>query len=68
MGECDTELAVIRVKQGMEPTIEESTVLHEVMHFICDHLGLELEEQQVSALGQGLYQFLSDNNFDVRKK
>lgn len=68
MAEVSVEQGVIRVKAGMEPTIEEATVLHEVVHFICHHLGLELEEEEVCGVAQGLYQFLSENNFDVRKK
>jgi hypothetical protein len=67
MGECDSDLGTICVKAGMEPSIEEATVLHEVVHFIDHVLGTELEENQVSGLAQGLYQFFSENNFDVRK-
>jgi hypothetical protein len=68
LGQCDTELGIIRVKEGLLPSLEENIVLHEVIHMISEFADIPLDEDQVVALGNGLYQFLKDNNFDVRKK
>jgi hypothetical protein len=68
LAECNDETGEIHVKEGLLPSIEEMTVLHEVIHMIDGLMDIGLSEDQTSQLGNGLYQFLHDNNFDVRKK
>ena len=41
--------------------MQEETLLHEVIHCVNERFGLALEEDQVKALGAGLYQILKDN-------
>jgi hypothetical protein len=67
-GEYDSEQGIISVRMGMEPSIEEATVLHEVIHVIDVALDLGLSEDQVVGVAQGLFQFLADNEFMQRKK
>jgi Zn-dependent peptidase ImmA (M78 family) len=42
---------------------QESTLLHELIHAVCDINDVELEEHQINLLEAGLYQILNDNGF-----
>jgi hypothetical protein len=66
-GECNDETGEIHIKEGLLPSIEDMVILHEVIHMIDGLTCLHLSEEQVEGLGNGLYQFLAENNFDVRK-
>lgn len=55
LGECDLEAQAIKVKEGLKPEQEQSTLLHECIHAISDSLGLNLSEKQVQGLETGLY-------------
>lgn len=64
-GECDFTRKRISVKKG-QPTDEmANTVLHEILHAICDEkqLGLtrEVEEEVVTGITNGLHSLISDN-------
>ena len=45
----------------MDEQQQKDTLLHEVVHAIDDTLALGMTEEQVHALGAGLYQVLSEN-------
>lgn len=61
LGESDLENQAIKVKDGMKPEQEQSTVLHECIHAISDTLGLGLTERQVQGLETGLYDLNNSN-------
>jgi len=44
------------------------TLLHEILHHLDDKLKIGLGEKKVTLLSAGLFQVLSDNNIDFRKK
>lgn len=68
LGQYDSESGEIRVREGLEPSIEDATVLHEVVHVIDVTLCLSLSEDQVVGVAQGIFAFLADNDFMQRKK
>ncbi len=56
----------IKITKDMTDSQKESTLLHEIIHALVDNFGVELTEQSVSILGEGLYQVLKDNyNLDL---
>ena len=68
IGEYDADHAVITVKMGLETSVEDATILHEVIHAIDNTLNLDMSEEQVTGVAQGIFQFLADNSFYTRKK
>lgn len=63
MGRCDGLEAKILLRDTMKPDLKQSVLLHEVLHFISDANGLDLNEQTVSVLASSLFAFLRDNKF-----
>ncbi len=67
IGSCDRRQTTLIIKPGLSPTMEVSTVLHEVIHAITDSTGLtetithELEETIVNALAPTLLDTLRRN-------
>jgi hypothetical protein len=61
MGECESFKGTIRVRDDLEPSVYHSTVLHEVIHMIDKYLDLDLNEHQISCLGEALFATLRDN-------
>jgi hypothetical protein len=61
LGECDLENQAIKLKDGLKPEQEQSTLLHECIHAISDSLGLGLTEKQVQGLETGLYDLNTSN-------
>jgi hypothetical protein len=61
LGQADAEGGEIRIRGGLEESVEQATLLHEVIHVIDHHLDLGLTESQVAGLGQGLFAVLRDN-------
>ena len=61
LGECDIENQAIKLKDGLKPEQEQSTLLHECIHAISDSLGLGLTEKQVQGLETGLYDLNTSN-------
>ena len=51
---------VITVSTGIPVEAQRLTLLHEVLHAISELYGLDLREQQVRALEQGLGQVMSE--------
>lgn len=56
---------LILIKTGQTPRNEFDTIIHEVLHGICDQKNLKLEhdeeERIVTALANGLTRFFKDN-------
>ena len=61
LGECDLENQAIKLKDGLKPEQEQSTLLHECIHAISDSLGLGLTEKQVQGLETGLFDLNNGN-------
>lgn len=51
----------IRVRDDVPVELQRTTLLHEVIHLISDHLHLELTEAQISGLSCGMKGVLIDN-------
>jgi hypothetical protein len=61
LGQADAENGEIRIRADLEKSVEQATLLHEVIHVLDHHLDLGLTEEQVAGIGQGLFQVLRDN-------
>lgn len=64
-GSHNPETLVIEVHNHFAgPARMEQVFFHELVHAIDEHyMNKKLEEDQVNALGNGIYQVLADNNF-----
>ena len=51
----------IRLFAHNPPNRMQETLLHEVVHLVCDFIHLELEENDVARLSHGLYHALKEN-------
>jgi hypothetical protein len=60
-GEADPGRGVISVLEGLEASVREATILHEVIHILDHHLALQMNEEQVTGIAQGLFSVLKDN-------
>jgi len=54
---------MITLQEQMAQSKKESVLIHEAIHEIDKQNGLNLNETQVSSLGEGIYAFLIDNWF-----
>ena len=61
LGRAYLKEAKILVASGMNKDMEDSTLIHELVHMISDIQGLDLDEMQVSALGVGVYSLIKNN-------
>jgi hypothetical protein len=61
LGECESNDGTIRIRADLEESIYTATLLHEILHMIDHYLELELSEEQVVGLGEGLFSTLREN-------
>lgn len=70
IGVCHTHRAEIHIKEGLARTIEQESLLHEILHAIWSAQGLDnsdnkdglvKEEQAVAALAPGILAVLKNN-------
>ena len=61
MGECDVAGHKVTIREGLEPDIERTIIIHEFFHVISDLMGLNLSEKQVEGLETGWYALVRDN-------
>lgn len=61
IGEADYQGGQIRILANLEQSVFQATLLHETIHIIDHHLGLQLSEEQVAGIAQGLFQVFRDN-------
>lgn len=61
MGLADLEKGEIQLLKGRSKSLEQETMLHEVIHLISFMTESELTEQQVTTLSTCLYSFIQDN-------
>jgi hypothetical protein len=67
-GESEPDACSIRIVEGLEASVYQATLLHEIVHCIDDYLDIGLSEDQVCGLAQGLFQVLEDNPSLLRKR
>lgn len=60
-GHCDYMKHRIAIREGLAPSEERSTVLHEALHCVSHAMGLHLPESHVERLENGLYALFADN-------
>lgn len=63
LGGCDFEKRLITIKKGQKN--EANTILHEILHAICDEQNINLEYEQeekvVNRITNGLHEFFRKN-------
>jgi Zn-dependent peptidase ImmA (M78 family) len=72
-GTCYISKLRIQIDSKNPREVQESTLLHEMLHAISDALELGFEEKTIKRFEAGLYQVLNDNGFlrqpsDIIKK
>lgn len=70
-GDIDFDRRVIHIQEGMERSLKDETYLHEIIHAVCNHLGLEPQgegraveakhERLVNAIAGAVMMVLADN-------
>lgn len=65
LGLIDYATNTIYLKDNPNEEIMKETLLHEVIHGVEFALGLNLTEQQVTALSSGLYAVVKENGSDI---
>ena len=54
LGMCDAGKCEIKISKGLKRSMKQSTLCHEILHFISDVTGAGLTERQVLAVEMGL--------------
>jgi len=63
LGESDYDKGLITIDKNSPQSIQESTLIHEVIHFLNTTLGdSEMGHSLIDSLSEQLYQVLKDNN------
>jgi hypothetical protein len=62
-GQTDNDKAIIEMEEGMVPSKERETLIHEVLHQILESYTMpdDMEEGLVTYLGAGLASHIQDN-------
>lgn len=60
-GECDDLKQMLKIQASMPMTLEQDTLLHEVIHALDFNMKTHMKERQVSALASGLIAVFRDN-------
>lgn len=60
-GECDYVKQIIKIQDAMPLSLEQDTLIHEVIHALDFNMKLHMKERQVSALASGLIAVFRDN-------
>jgi len=61
MGRSSIGKGQIELDAGLKDDVKASTLMHEMVHVIADHMYLRMTEEQVSGLAVGLYACMKDN-------
>lgn len=62
IGETNPELAVINIREGIDPNRQCATFIHELLHALATHLGYsEHDEKQIDEFANALYAVIVDN-------
>ena len=60
-GSYDGETNVLRIRSDVPLSVQESTLLHEILEAINEQMELKLDHRQICALEIGLYSTLKEN-------
>jgi hypothetical protein len=63
-GQVISSKCVIRIEAALLEQVKRTTILHEVLHVVADHIGrpeVAADEGLVNALAHGMLQVLRDN-------
>jgi hypothetical protein len=60
-GTCDMYRTILAISTNQSRTMQESTIIHEIIEAVNYCLELNLEHNKITALESGLYQVLKDN-------
>ena len=60
-GECDDIRQTIKIQAHMPMSLEQDTLLHEIIHALDFNMKTQMKERQVSALASGLIAVFRDN-------
>jgi hypothetical protein len=60
-GKVDVAKLQVVILDGIPLSLEQDTVMHEIIHAIDEQLSLDLKERQIEALGCMLQQVFADN-------
>lgn len=66
-GEADTRGCKIWLSTEGTKESRAITLLHEIIHFICDDFMVELDESQIQPLAQALFIVMQENGIDLLK-
>lgn len=63
LGEWDIRSATIRYDSTAHPAVQQETILHEMLHVICEHTDLDPEQHEniIRAVSPLLLHLLSNN-------
>ena len=66
-GEADTRGCKIWLSTEGTKESKTITLLHEIIHFICDDFMVELDESQIQPLAQALFIVMQENGIDLTR-
>lgn len=64
-GRCHHGRQRIQIATNLAEEQVASTILHEILHVLNYHLGLDLKENTIMALESGLYLVLTENGINI---
>jgi hypothetical protein len=67
LGHVNPKELCIAVSEDVDPQLQISTILHEIIEAINIHMDLKLKHSQITSLEVGLYSVLKDNGIDIQK-
>ena len=62
-GNIDFVDCKIKIADGMDKQMQDITLIHEVLHGIAQGYSVDLKEDEVERLSNGIYAVLKNNNF-----
>lgn len=65
-GQWDDSNNSVKVKQHVSDDVAKLTTCHEIVHAIESFTGIELTEQQVQALGLGMFSLIKENKSFIK--
>jgi hypothetical protein len=66
-GEADTRGCKIWLSTEGTKESKAITLLHEIIHFVCDDFMVDLDESQIQPLAQALFIVMQENGIDLTR-
>lgn len=70
MGRSDSVYGTIHLREDMPLSVKQATLIHEVLHMICDANGLSVvadNECAISVISNSIYAFIRENPEVIKK-